>query len=318
MRLPLVVLAVVLAGCAGPAAVTPNPVPTPALVTPSSFQPSAASATPSPARATAATSTLAGQFDIGGGRHMYISCQGQGSPTIILEAGGNDGAGTWPPSLMNALSARTRTCAYDRAGEGRSDQVPGPRGVKEIAADLDALLAAARIDGPFLLVGTSFGGLVSLYYALTHTDQTAGLVILDSDWPTTDPARDPTRSVLTKAQWAQILANDTWNSPDNREQVDFQGIAPGRGVSAEIQAVLHPLPGIPSRILTATQSDAGDCPPAWDCAEIFRRSIEFQKDWLTLSPTAVQILVGAGHVMHHEAPDLVSSEILKALDQVKP
>lgn len=62
---------------------------------------------------------------------------------------------------------------------------------KDVVADLDALLTAAHIDGPYLLVGSSLGGQVMLHYALLHTDQAAGLVILDTDWPTANPARAP-------------------------------------------------------------------------------------------------------------------------------
>ena len=56
-------------------------------------------------------------------------------------------------------------CASDRPGTvldaehiGRSDPVPMPRSASDIAADLDALLQAAEVPGPYVLVAHSLGG----------------------------------------------------------------------------------------------------------------------------------------------------------------
>jgi pimeloyl-ACP methyl ester carboxylesterase len=45
-------------------------------------------------------------------------------------------------------------------------------------ADLHSLLTAARVPGPYLLVGDEFGGLVSTMYAGTYPDDVAGLVLI--------------------------------------------------------------------------------------------------------------------------------------------
>ncbi len=55
--------------------------------------------------------------------------------------------------------ADTRVCAYDRAGYAASDPAPNePRTADNVIGDLRALLAAAEVAGPYVLVGSSFGG----------------------------------------------------------------------------------------------------------------------------------------------------------------
>jgi hypothetical protein len=253
--------------------------------------------------------SIAGSFDVGGGRQLYLECYGSGSPTILFEAGGGDNSGTWPfQALLEPLQQQTRTCAYDRAGTGSSSPAPNrPRTMEDINADLDALLSAAGISDDLLLVGSSFGGQVVLDWALHHPERTAGLVILDTDWPTDDLSRNPFRE-LTESQRQEFAADDRWNSDSNVEHVAFTAV--GR----ETESAVHPLPGIPITILTA--SLLPDCEfPREECARIIEASVELQEQWLQLSPTATRRIVESGHVMHQDVPDIVLDEVTAALDE---
>src|SRR5215211_5496772 len=66
-------------------------------------------------------SDVSGLVDIGG-RRLYLECRGQGSPTVVLEAGyGNPGAiwnDTVPdlpsPAVLPGVASFTRVCTYDR------------------------------------------------------------------------------------------------------------------------------------------------------------------------------------------------------------
>jgi pimeloyl-ACP methyl ester carboxylesterase len=110
------------------------------------------------------------------GRRMNLICMGSGSPTVILENG--LGASAW--GLVQYKIARTtRTCSYDRAGMGFSDEGPALRDAAAVAADLDALLHAARIEGPYVLVGHSLGGYFVRLYAELHPKSLAGIVLID-------------------------------------------------------------------------------------------------------------------------------------------
>jgi hypothetical protein len=46
-------------------------------------------------------------------------------------------------------------------------------------------------------------------------------------------------------------------------------------------------------------------------------AVQLQKQWLRLSPTAVQRVVKAGHELPNEATDIVVSEIEAALAQAR-
>ena len=125
-----------------------------------------------------------GLVDIGG-RKLFLDCQGEGSPTVLLEAGLGGDHTTW--SLVQPAAAKlTRVCSYDRAGLGQSDPPDyTPRTSVDVVADLHALLVAAQLSGPFLLVGHSFGGLHVRAFAQAHPNDVSGVLLVDAvhpDW----------------------------------------------------------------------------------------------------------------------------------------
>ena len=71
---------------------------------------------------------------------------GQGGPTVVLDAGASGGSESWS-EVQPKVAGFTRVCSYDRTNRGISDQGPIPNTSKQIVDDLEALLAAADIDG---------------------------------------------------------------------------------------------------------------------------------------------------------------------------
>lgn len=116
------------------------------------------------------------------GHRLHIDCQGHGSPTVLLFNGLGEISATWA-RVTAQVSRTTRVCAYDRAGQGWSDDVDRPQDGVTAARDLHALLAAAGETGPYVLAGHSTGGPYSLTYASQYPDQVAGMVLLDSSSP---------------------------------------------------------------------------------------------------------------------------------------
>ena len=115
------------------------------------------------------------------GKHkLHIRCAGpaSGKPTVILEAGGGGFSTSWA-AVQGLLSSRVRTCAYDRAGLGWSEPGPGPRTMSQEVFELHALLKAAKVDGPYVLVGHSIGGLLVRLYAERYSNKVKGLVLVD-------------------------------------------------------------------------------------------------------------------------------------------
>jgi pimeloyl-ACP methyl ester carboxylesterase len=116
------------------------------------------------------------------GHSLHINCVGEGSPTVILESGLGATSVDWA-NIQPEVANTTRVCAYDRAGSGWSEPGPGPGDPQQIAAELHTLLANAGIDGPYVLVGHSFGGLYVRMYAYQYPNEVEGMVLVDSSHP---------------------------------------------------------------------------------------------------------------------------------------
>jgi len=112
-------------------------------------------------------------------RALSFRCLGHGAPTVILESGFGAGAEAWG-KVQPLIAPVTRVCAYSRAGYGLSDPGPMPRDGEAIARDLDFGLKAARIRGPFVIVGHSAGGLYARVFAARRRRDVVGLVFVDT------------------------------------------------------------------------------------------------------------------------------------------
>jgi pimeloyl-ACP methyl ester carboxylesterase len=118
-----------------------------------------------------------------GGYSLHINCLGRGSPTVILDAGSGLFSVQWV-RVQRQVSDTTRVCSYDRAGMGWSEMGPDPRDARRITSELHTLLGKAGTEGPYVLVGHSFGGMYMQTYAARYPDEVAGVVLVDSS---TDP-----------------------------------------------------------------------------------------------------------------------------------
>jgi pimeloyl-ACP methyl ester carboxylesterase len=114
-----------------------------------------------------------------GGYKLNINCIGQGSPTVVLEAGLTVPAISWR-SVQGGIARFTRVCSYDRAGYDWSDPGPMPRTTAQSVKELHTLLHNAGEKPPFVLVGHSFGGTNARIYNSAYPDEVAGMVLADT------------------------------------------------------------------------------------------------------------------------------------------
>jgi pimeloyl-ACP methyl ester carboxylesterase len=141
---------------------------------------------------TARAQSFAKRVDIGGGRMMYIECHGSGSPTVVLMSGAGAASDSWHapdqkgPTVYDDIQKTTRVCAYDRPGAphrdqtfSRSDPVPQPTTAQKGVDDLVALLKAADVPGPYVLVAHSLSGTIARVFAGEHPDEVKGIVFVD-------------------------------------------------------------------------------------------------------------------------------------------
>jgi len=113
------------------------------------------------------------------GHQMHIHSTGKGTPTVVLEAGGAGWSMDWH-LVQDKVASFTRVCSYDRAGFGWSEPGPKPRHAEAMAEELRTLLHASQVQGPYVLVGASFGGHISRLIAAANDHEVAGLVLLDA------------------------------------------------------------------------------------------------------------------------------------------
>ncbi len=130
------------------------------------------------------------------GRTLHMVCMGQGSPVVILTAGSSGWSENWS-QIQPAVAAKTRVCAWDRAGFGLSPGVGKPQTIDQTTTDLETALKAGRIGGPYVAVGVSFGGFESLLLADREPSKVVGMVLVDPSFPDQNERLKRAAPVLT-------------------------------------------------------------------------------------------------------------------------
>lgn len=116
-----------------------------------------------------------------GGHRLHVNCTGKGSPTVVVENGLGDFSFDWI-LVQSRVSRFTRICTYDRAGYAWSDPGPKPRTFSQVNLELRDALSKLGEQGPFVLVGHSYGGAVVRSFAMTYPHEVAGIVLVDASF----------------------------------------------------------------------------------------------------------------------------------------
>ncbi len=149
--------------------------------------------------------------DIGGRRRLFMMEMGDGDgPSVIFESGIGATSQNWA-KIQEAVSQFAHTVSYDRLGLGWSTPAVSERIPSKVVEELRAMLQAAGIAPPYLLVGHSFGGLVVRYFAAHHPDEVVGALLVDAmrtdEWPPVDESQ---RKLLERGvqltQWGVPVA----------------------------------------------------------------------------------------------------------------
>ena len=270
---------------------------------------------------------FAGLVDIGGNRRLWLECRGQGSPTVILEAGyGNDadtwdtvglGAGSAQTAVLPGVAAFTRVCAYDRPGtildpdhRSRSDPVSMPRDAVAMVADLHALLSAAAIPGPYVLAGHSFGGLIVRLYAATYPDDVGGMVLIDAAH---EEYYDQVQTVLASAQLAASTPTpDVLTGDPDFERIDIDASTAAMREAAAASP-LRPLP-----LVVLTHGLPWDWPAGYPVTALEGIWGPLQEKLAALVPDSrLAVAEESGHFIPGDQPDLVIEAIQQVVEAVR-
>ena len=135
------------------------------------------------------------------GRRLNLYCLGQGTPTVLLDAGAGGGILDWR-RVQGEISKTTRTCAYDRAGHGHSDPLTTFADVASTVDDIDRLIGAAKLDKPLVYVGHSIAGLYGVYLQGKYPGNVAAEVLVDPSFAHRSEAMAPPGK---RADYARIM-----------------------------------------------------------------------------------------------------------------
>jgi pimeloyl-ACP methyl ester carboxylesterase len=143
-----------------------------------------------------------------GGHKINLYCTGQGSPTVVLDAGEAETMFTWR-KVQPAVAKFTRVCSYDRASMGFSTDGSLPRDSRAMVSDLHTALQRAHIAPPYVLVGHSIAGLYAPLFADRYPREVAGMVLVDPSFPNQKQALDAASPTMRRMD---ALANGAFTA----------------------------------------------------------------------------------------------------------
>jgi pimeloyl-ACP methyl ester carboxylesterase len=284
---------------------------------------------------------MPGQLVDIGGYKMHIYCIGQGSPTVILDAGMGDSFISWH-KVQPEIAKFTRVCSYDRAGLGYSDSSARPRTSRVFVDELHRLLQHAGITGPLILVGHSMGGFdVRLYASLYRHEaggEVAGLVLVDSSHPEQQKRLPPELNDLD-ATWIREQEFFEFSMPFGIPRLlGFCGNdAAVRAVECNFHSVRESVAELKaisqSAAQTASIGSLGDMPlvvlshdpdtPQPDLPEDLVKPAndawqQMQEELAHLSSKGKQVIAkNSGHYIQLDRPDLVIEAVRSVVDQAR-
>jgi pimeloyl-ACP methyl ester carboxylesterase len=238
------------------------------------------------------------------GARLNFVCLGTGSPTVVFDAGFSDWAPAWAV-VQPRIAAFTRACSYDRAGSGFSGPGPMPRTTERIATELHDALRSGGIAGPYILVGSAFGGDHIRAFADLFPSDVAGLVFVDADASDVDtpanragddkdnlsyvPRLRQCRDEIAKGNVAFALPPPPGRPPRMCAQGFFRGL-PESEWSPQLNA----------RLLELTQHKI----ELWDAIISEMEQVADDETWLrrhrrTLGRTPIRILTSGNHAVGH-------------------
>lgn len=219
------------------------------------------------------------------GQTYHLDISGTAGPTIIFEAGLGTDSTTWK-QIADPVGAFARMVLYDRAGLGRSSPVAAsnaPITAADAAKSLHAVLAAAGVGPPYLLVGHSLGGLYMQMFARMYPTEVSGVVLVDSA-ATDAPAELKT---LSRLEPGTVAYREEEGVAESNRQV----------------AAVGPFPAVPLTVIAAT--DHGPHFRTWEPT-----LMRLQQQLATLSPRSRLVVAqGCGHDVQTDCPQVVIEAI---------
>jgi pimeloyl-ACP methyl ester carboxylesterase len=188
-----------------------------------------------------------------------------------------------------------------------------PQSARDIVLDLRALLRAAHIRGPYVLVGHSFGGLVARLFATAYPRRIAGLVSIDAQ---NEDFADAYKELLTPAQYvASVLNPGPLPGLESYSAVERLDLPISAAQMRQAQADT-PLRRMPLVVISHSQDlpNPFGFPPDWPLEALERAFQDSQDELAAIVPGARHVIATtSGHYIQLDQPELVTREIRRVV-----
>src|SRR5215510_1104584 len=270
-----------------------------------------------------------------GGLALDAVVAGDGRVTVVFENGLATPLEEWDAVALH-VAARARTLRYDRRQAPPKGHLP-TRSVLDVLADLEKVLAALAIGPPYVLVGHSWGGVITRAFTHAHPSDVVGLVFVDATHEDVDqgfallPLVYTLMGVASRAKavrrWLLQQSCPPGSPSGYRARVEQAFVDPAqraiglrtaraegaavRESLAYVRGVCSDLPPVPIHVLTA----GGVSGPN---VKSVRRVHDAWKATVARAAAARYTNIPtSGHYMSIEVPDAVTDAIIGVLDAVE-
>ncbi|SHH44128.1 alpha/beta hydrolase [Chryseobacterium oranimense] len=286
-----------------------------------------------------------GQFAEVENHKMHYLQQGKGGPTVVFETA-FDPAGhlQWYHIQQNLPKSYT-TFSYDRSGILWSERGANPKTGEKMAEELHTLLEKSKAPKPYILVGHSFGGMLTRFFVQKYPKDVAGVILVDSQYPADEKYLSPQlyKMVNQGLPGGFLKFANTFGAarlmfknmfPENNQYQYQNSVMPAllyKSADATLEeqdhmksvkteaAAINTFGSVPLYVITAgdkTKYDSfikdqkikNEMLGAWD---------KMQKDLLNLSTDSKQIIAEkSGHYINQDQPEVIEKAVNDMVEKV--
>jgi pimeloyl-ACP methyl ester carboxylesterase len=232
---------------------------------------------------------------------------GHGPATLVLFNGSGVTLEGWG-RLYPEIERFGRVLAFNRLGIGGSSAPVQPQtGMAVVQAARD-LLDALDLPPPYVLVGHSLGGLYANLFARRHSEDVAGVVLIDATHPDDRGALHGHEGHLAKVLAKLLSVPQSLFRANLHCELDWLGTA-----AREVEAA-GPFPSIPLAVVSGAKE-----PPRWLVPPtVLRQRRRHQKQLAHLSPQGLHVIARrSGHFPQLTQPRLVLDAIRSVVEQTR-
>lgn len=262
------------------------------------------------------------------GTKLCVEVHGDG-PTLVLSCGWCTTRENFRPQVAPLVAAGMRVVLFDYRGHGQSD-VPADESsytMPILIEDLASVLDHAAPGEPAVVGGLSFGGLLSLHFALARPERVRALVLIDSGPGFKNPdaaarwmaqVERVSSRLEERGMEALLTGRAVETSVGRRPELastqaaaraiaaqDPRGLARfGRHAAGPVPSVIDELPqiGVPALVVVGAEDDA------------YLRAAEVLSAKL---PRATHVVIpGAGHIVNIEQAEAFNAAVIDFLRKI--